>query len=204
VSLVPRQRPAIGRATLVTLAALVALVALAGCSTGADAVDTEAGGADRFAGGSGTVSQYPADEREVAPDLSGTLVGGGRFALSDVRGDVVVLNWWGSWCAPCRAEADELEAVHRATRARGVRFVGVNIRDTESKAKAFDRTFGVTYPSIFDKPGRVALRLRAFPPNAIPATVVVDRKGRVAAVFRRPLLREDLTPVLDRLAAEPR
>jgi len=130
------------------------------------------------------------------------LLDGRRFQLSSLAGDVVVLNFWGSWCAPCRAEAPELMAVYNATRASGVRFVGVNIKDERQLAEAFERTKGVSYPSIFDPDGRVALQLKNYPPNAIPSTVVIDRKGRVAAEFLHALLRQDLLPVVRSIARE--
>ncbi len=130
------------------------------------------------------------------------MLDGRRFQLSSLAGDVVVLNFWGSWCAPCRAEAPELMAVYNATRASGVRFVGVNIKDERQLAEAFERTKGVSYPSIFDPDGRVALQLKNYPPNAIPSTVVIDRKGRVAAEFLHALLRQDLLPVVRSIARE--
>jgi peroxiredoxin len=183
-------------------AVLAALLGVAGCSTGSDAVDPDAGGAQRFVAGSGEISQYAVGERKPAADVTGDLVDGGRFRLTALRGNVVVLNFWGSWCAPCRAEADDLQAVNVAAQPRGVRFVGVNIKDSESNAKAFERRYGVTYPSLFDEAGRVALQLRQFPPNAIPATIVIDRQGRVAAVIRKALLAEELQPIVLRVAAE--
>ncbi|TQS39745.1 TlpA family protein disulfide reductase [Cryptosporangium phraense] len=182
--------------------ALAALAALAACSTGADAVDQESGGSNRFVAGSGASKFYDAGDRTQAPNISGTLLDGGTFALDQARGDVVVFNFWGSWCAPCRAEADDLERVYTATKASGVRFVGVNVKDTESRAKAFDVNFKMTYPSLFDSAGRVALQLKAVPPNAIPATIIVDRQGRIAAVFRKGLLDDELQPVVERVAAE--
>lgn len=186
------------------LAAVVSLAALAACATGADAVDQSSGGSQRFVAGSGESTVYAVGDRNNAPDVSGTLLDGGTFSLSKARGDVVVLNFWGSWCAPCRAEADDLERVYTATKASGVRFVGVNVKDTESRAKAFDVNFKITYPSLFDQAGRVALQLRAAPPNAIPATIVIDRSGRIAAVFRKGLLDDELQPVVEKIAAEQR
>lgn len=186
------------------LAAVVSLAALAACSTGADAVDQDSGGSQRFVAGSGESAVYAVGDRKNAPDVSGTLLDGATFSLSKTRGDVVVLNFWGSWCAPCRAEADDLERVYTATKASGVRFVGVNVKDTESRAKAFGVNFKITYPSLFDQAGRVALQLEAAPPNAIPATIVIDRSGRIAAVFRKGLLDDELQPVVEKIAAEAR
>lgn len=187
---------------VVPLLAAVILVVAAGCSTGRNAVDQQAAGQFRFVAGAGHSALIPAGKRGSAPTLSGTLLDGRRFRLSSLRGNVVVLNFWGSWCAPCRAEAPELMAVYNASKAAGVRFVGINVKDDRQLAAAFDRTKGVTYPSLFDPDGRVALDFRNYPPNAIPSTIVIDRQLRVAAVFLRPLLRGDLLPVVQRLARE--
>jgi thiol-disulfide isomerase/thioredoxin len=182
-------------------AALAAAATLSACA-GQDAVDQTAGASDRFVAGDGTVVTPAVGHRPKAPEVIGTLLGGRRFNLAGHRGHVVVFNVWGSWCAPCRAEAPDLERVYRKTRASGVQFVGVNIRDTKATARAFDRTFHVTYPSIFDPAGRFVLQFRQLPPSTIPATVVVDRDGRIAALFRKPLLASDLLPVVRRIAGE--
>ncbi|MFG1926719.1 TlpA family protein disulfide reductase [Cryptosporangium sp. NPDC048952] len=183
---------------------LVAVTAaLAACSTGTDAVD-QSGSSTRFVAGSGSEKVYPAGERAAVPDISGKLLDGSSFRLSSARGDVVVLNFWASWCGPCRAEADDLQRVHQATKASGVQFLGVNIKDTESRAKGFDHKFNITYPSLFDPSQRVALQLKAAPPNAVPATIVLDREGRIAAVFRKGMLDSELQPVVEKIAAEQR
>lgn len=114
----------------------------------------------------------------------------------------MVINFWASWCAPCRLEAPELEATYQATKQLGVEFVGVAIRDERYKAKAFHDSFGITYPSVFDPPGKVALAFREVPPNTIPATTVIDRKGRIAAVFRKAVSQDELAPVIRKVAAE--
>jgi thiol-disulfide isomerase/thioredoxin len=184
------------------LVAALAVTALAGCSSGKDAVNQDAGGAQRFVAGSGSISQYAVADRKAAPKLTGELLDGTKYDLAAHQGKVVVINFWGSWCAPCRAEADDLEAVYAATKASGVEFLGVNIKDSRDNATAYETTFKVTYPSLYDRNQRVALKFRDTPPNAIPATIVLDRQGRVATVIRRPLLREDLRPVVERIAAE--
>jgi thiol-disulfide isomerase/thioredoxin len=162
-----------------------------------------AGGQYRFVAGTGQSTVIPAAKRGAAPDVQGELLDGAPFRLSDLRGMVVVLNFWGSWCAPCRAEAPELETVYQQTTASGVAFVGVNIKDDRQLAVAFARSRHVTYPSLYDPAGRVALRFRNYPPNAIPSTIVLDRQGRVTAVFLRPLLRGDLLAVVRQVAREP-
>lgn len=184
------------------LLALLVTVALAGCGTGDKAVDQGAGGQQRFVSGNGTMVEYAAADRKSAPRLTGELVDGSDYDPSANKGKVVVVNFWGSWCAPCRAEADDLEAVYAATKASGVEFLGVNVKDSRDNAKAYEQAFKVTYPSIYDRAQRVALKFRDTPPNAIPATIILDRQGRVAVVFRRPLLSKDLQPVVERVAAE--
>jgi thiol-disulfide isomerase/thioredoxin len=184
------------------LMATFAVVVLSSCTSGKDAVDQAAGSEQRFVSGSGTTVEYSPADRPAAPKLTGELLDGTDYDLSAQKGKVVVINFWGSWCAPCRAEADDLEAVYAATKASGVEFLGVNVKDSRDNAKAYEQAFQVTYPSIYDRSQRVALKFRDTPPNAIPATIVLDRAGRVAVVLRKPLLREDLQPYVTRIAAE--
>lgn len=113
---------------------------------------------------------------------------------------MVVVNFWGSWCPPCRAEADDLEATYQATKASGVKFLGINVQDNRDKALAFEEG-RVTYPSLFDPPSRLALAFD-ISPTTIPATVVLDRDGRVAVVIRSAVTQERLQPIVARIAAE--
>ena len=113
------------------------------------------------------------------------------------------MNIWGSWCGPCRGEAPALEQVAAASAPRGVTFLGVDVRDDRDAAADFVRSRGITYPSIFDPPGRSLLVLSGYPRNAVPSTIVLDRSHRVAAVFLTAVLASDLQPVVDRIAAEP-
>lgn len=187
---------------LVTALCAVAMAAtLAGC-TGQDAVNQTAGTSNRFVAGDGETDVLAPAERPAAPQVTGDLLDGGSFDLADHRGDVVVFNVWGSWCAPCRAEAGGLEQVYEQTKASGVDFVGINIRDQKSAARAMERTYDISYPSIYDPAGRAVLAFTDLPPNTIPATVVVDRAGRIAALFRKPVLVDDLLPVVQRIAHE--
>ncbi|MGH3327849.1 MAG: TlpA family protein disulfide reductase [Streptomycetales bacterium] len=178
---------------------------LAGCSTGtagSSAGSSAGGGESRYVSGDGSVRYVPPAQRRPAPEVSATTLDGDRLALSDHRGKVLVLNVWASWCPPCRAEAPALERVSQDVRSQGVRFVGINTRDSKANALAFERRFGITYPSLFDESGRVILAFREqLPPQAIPSTLVLDRRGRVAARALRPLtvggLRDLLAPVLE-------
>jgi thiol-disulfide isomerase/thioredoxin len=189
------------RAALALLLALVG-AATAGCTTGADAVDQAAGGEFRFVAGTGKGQTIAAADRKAAPAVRGDLLGGGSLDVGSLRGKVVVLNFWASWCAPCRVETPDFEQAYQATKARGVQFVGVAVKDDEQAARAFVAGKKIDYPSLFDPNGKVPLRFRDFPPRGLPYTIVLDKQGRVAAVYVIPLLREDIEPVVTRLADE--
>jgi thiol-disulfide isomerase/thioredoxin len=178
------------------------LVLVTGCGTGGPA--PAGGDGQGFVGGDGSVRVVDPEARQPAPDVSGETVDGGLLALSDLRGKVVVLNVWGSWCAPCREEAPYLQGVYDDTRRDGVRFVGINTRDDVAAAQAFERSFGVTYPSLVDTDGRLLLQFRgSLPPSSIPSTLVVDREGRIAARVLGPTTYSALKRLVDDVAAEP-
>jgi thiol-disulfide isomerase/thioredoxin len=116
----------------------------------------------------------------------------------------VVVNLWGQWCGPCRAEAPQLEQVAKATANKGVQFVGIDVRDAQRQApQDFVTDHHLSYPSIWDPPMRTLIALGAnYPTSVIPSTVVLDRRGRVAAVYLVALLAQDLQPTVERVAAE--
>ncbi len=126
---------------------------------------------------------FPIAERLPAPAISGTTLDGEPLDVADLRGKVVVVNFWASWCAPCRAEAPNLRAVAERRKAEGAEFVGVAIKDDRDAAQAFERRQGIPYPSLFDQAGVVLTRFRALAPQVPPTTLVLDRQGRVAARF---------------------
>ncbi|MBP2348977.1 thiol-disulfide isomerase/thioredoxin [Kribbella aluminosa] len=124
---------------------------------------------------------YAAGSRPQVPELRGQTLDGEQLALADLRGHVLVINVWGSWCQPCRKEAPDLARVARETAGRGVRFVGIDTRDNPAAARAFVRAFKVPYPSIIDD-GHMMLAFHGvIPVSAIPSTVVVDPAGKIAA-----------------------
>jgi thiol-disulfide isomerase/thioredoxin len=170
------------RATRAIAALVAGLAVVTACSDG-QVQRSDSAAQTRYIEGSGVVTIVPPEERELAPAFSGPLLGGtGEFDLAQVKGDVVVLNVWASWCPPCRSEAPALQAVSTELADQDVQFVGVNVKDNETDARAFEQEFGLTYPSIVDTTGALLLAFRdTLPPSAIPSTLVIDRKGRLAA-----------------------
>ncbi|GAA1992870.1 TlpA disulfide reductase family protein [Amycolatopsis minnesotensis] len=149
---------------------------------------------------------YDIGSRQPIPKLSGEdlMNPGKQLSVTDYAGKVVVLNLWGQWCAPCRRESPEIEKAHQQTKAAGVQVLGLDVRDPDRAApQDFMRDRGLTYPSIYDPPGRSLVQLTGYPRNVIPSTIVVDKKQRVAAVLLRDLLASDLVPIVQRIAAEP-
>ena len=162
--------------------ALGASLALAACEGGAIGQSTAASNGQSFVSGSAGTTVYGAASGPAAPRLTGTLLSGDKFALTQYGGHVVVLNFWGSWCTPCRAEAPSLAQLARHFTPRGVRFLGVDIRDSPATAEAFQSRFGISYPSLNDPGDEIALDFRdTVPPAGIPTTLVIGRSGRIAA-----------------------
>ena len=177
------------------LLALVLALGVSACSSASG----EAGSG--FVSGDGSLAVVAAEDRLPAPDVSGTTLTGEPLRLSDFRGDVVVLNVWASWCAPCRAEAPVLEAVWQEVQDDGVQFVGLDTRDTDEAALAFLEAYGVTYPNVIDADGRLQLLFSdTLPPQAIPSTLVVDREGRVAGRIIGRVTDATLTALIEDVA----
>lgn len=147
---------------------------LAGCTTDRPSGD---GG---YVSGTGLVTIIDEADRPEAPDISGEDLDGRPVALDDHAGQVVVLNVWGSWCPPCRAEAPVLAELS-AELSGDVAFLGIVIRDQVDAARAFEDKYGIDYPSIFDPGGKQLLGFRSYPAAAVPTTFVIDERGRIGA-----------------------
>ena len=179
----------------------VAVVALAGCTGGHDAVAQTGSIDSKYVGADGKTIVYPVAQRKAAPDVKGSTVDGGSADLASLRGDVVVLNFWAAWCPPCRLESTDLESVYKSTKDSGVAFLGVNSHDEKDSAKAFQDA-RLTYPSLFDPTGRIALSFSDVPPTALPCTLIIDRTGKVAVVIRNGVTVASLTPLVNQVLAE--
>ncbi|MEV5148458.1 TlpA disulfide reductase family protein [Streptomyces sp. NPDC052727] len=169
------------RAALLSAVAAVAALTLSACGKGG----TSGGGGDtHFVTGNNGIDTVPVGKRATAPDLSGKTIDGKTLDVADYRGKVVVINVWGSWCGPCREEAQYFAKVSKEYRDKGVQFVGINTRDTSTTpAVNFEKEHGVEYPSLYDPTGRLMLRFEkgTLNPQLIPSTLVIDRHGKVAA-----------------------
>ena len=170
----PMTRPRLLVLLPVLLLGLVGV--LAGCGSTAT-------GSKGYIAGEGVITELPVAKRQAPGTVAGQSLDGKHLSLAAERGKVVVVNVWGSWCPPCRAEADVLVAAAHDLRSRGVVFLGINSRDpSAAQARAFVRRYDVPYPSIYDPSGKNLLAFRGtLGPTSIPSTVVIDPKGRVAA-----------------------
>ncbi len=169
---------------------------LTGCSADPS---TDAG----FVSGDGSVTILDPGARAQAPVVSGTNLEGQQLSTSDFPGDIIVLNVWASWCAPCRAEAPALEEVAAEYADQGVQLIGLNTRDSEASARNFIKNYGVSFPSIVDTDGRLQLLFNeTLPPQAIPSTIVIDRNGRVAARALGAVDASTLSAIVDQLQQE--
>ncbi|MGW2823220.1 TlpA family protein disulfide reductase [Streptomyces sp. NPDC001443] len=194
------RRAALGTAGIA--GAAVAALLLSACTSGG----TSGGGGDtNFVLGKDGIATADKGERAAAPDLSGETVDGKRLDVAAYKGQVVVLNVWGSWCPPCRAEASGFEKVHQDLKGQGVQFVGINTRDTStSPARAFEKQYGVSYQSLYDPTGKLMLRFAkgTLNPQAIPSTLVLDRDGKIAARSLSALSEEKLRKMISPVLAE--
>ena len=141
------------------------------------------------------VSSYTPANRKVARSWKGIDLHGASLRSSDFKGSITVVNFWASWCGPCRAEQPDLEKVWNDYKDEGVRFLGVTVRDTLTNARAHVEEFGVTYPSVFtENDTTIAYKYGVL---FVPSTIVLDRSGRIAAKIIGPTHVSDLKRLID-------
>lgn len=170
------------RLTAVAAVAALSVGALAGCSSDPLAQQYLAGDNKNYIAGDGSVTEIALGNRGKPVEFSGETQAGTRVTSAQYRGNVLVVNFWYAGCAPCRAEAADLEKVYNNTKGSGTNFLGVNVRDQAATIVSFNDKFGVTYPSVVDQNGHMQLAFASdVPPNAVPTTLVLDAQGRVAA-----------------------
>lgn len=187
------------RIIIVVLVLLAAALVAAGLARSLSGV----GAQDSGTAISRAVTEYPPGSRAEPVDLSGAGLTGESIEIGTWRGAVVVINVWGSWCAPCRQEAPVLAAASSAYADEGVQFLGVNVRDNAAAAIAFEESYGITYPSIDDSDGRALLSLaQHLPGSGVPVTLILDRDGRPAARILGAVEESTLTSLLDTILAE--
>jgi peroxiredoxin len=146
---------------------------------------------------------YATGHRPLAPDFTATTLTGSTLSFSSYRGRVVVLNFWGSWCVPCREEASTLSAVAAQYQPSGVSFLGVDVRDTTASAEAFARSFHVTYPSVSDTSSLITQDFTVVVPIAgTPTTLVIDRTGHIAGAVFGTATYPELTAILAKVTAK--
>lgn len=161
------------------------MLALTACSSGGDTLAEQwREGSDKgYVEGDGSTLSIPPAERTEPVIFSGETDLGDELGSDDTLGNVTVVNFWYAGCAPCRAEAGDLNESYETFSPDGVAFVGVNTRDERAQAQQFAEQFSVEYPSIMDNAeGRAVQRAFAgqVPLNAVPTTLVLDTEGRVA------------------------
>ncbi|MFF3452767.1 TlpA family protein disulfide reductase [Streptomyces sp. NPDC002730] len=193
------------RAALLTAVVAVGALSLSACSGDSNG-KSGGGGNTNFVTDSGGISTVAKGKRTAPNKLSGETLEGKPLDIADFKGKVVVMNAWGSWCPPCRAEAPHFAKVSKETKAKGVEFVGINTRDpNKGPALAFEKDFEIGYPSLYDPVSK--LIVNGFPkgslnPQSIPSTIVLDREGKIAARSLKALNATELRKIIDPLIAE--
>ncbi len=183
---------------------LLAAATLLGACTGKDAVNSSGNGQFTFKSATKVGTSIPVGNRKAIGKVTGTLIGGGAWSLSADAGKVVVVNYWASWCAPCRIETPQLDSLYRELKSQPITFVGIDTKDysPERRVEPSSRpTTSATRSCTTSRAGRRP-ELGNVPASNLPFTVIIDKHERVAAVYLTSVLPADLRPVLTALAAE--
>ncbi len=179
------------------------LPAVTACSGGAIAANNQQSSGQSFVSGSYSSKYLAPGSRPAAPAVAGTTLTGQKFSLGAEHGKIVVLNFWGSWCGPCRSEAPALAALARYFAHKPVSFLGDDVNDSPASALAFQHTFGIGYPSLNDPGSKTALAFHnTLPPSAIPSTLLIDKTGRIAAIIVGGVAYNGLRALITKVLAE--
>ena len=189
------------RRAAVSLAA-VAAVLLAGGLTMAFSGSSSTPSGETYVDGDPSAVLYAPGHQALLPDFSGKTLTGTPLSFSTYRGRVVVLNFWGSWCPPCRSEAPTLAALSAKYSHHEVSFLGVDVEDTPVNGEAFEQGFGITYPSLND-PGQAVAQVisSALPISGTPTTLVIDPTGHVAGAIFGTATYSVLNEMISKVAA---
>jgi cytochrome c biogenesis protein CcmG/thiol:disulfide interchange protein DsbE len=136
----------------------------------------------------------------LAPDFTLKTYHDAEITLSSHRGKVVILNFWASWCPPCRVEAPELNTLFDEYQAKGVMIVGIGYLDNERDAQRYLNEFGVRFPTGHDDQSIVSRKYRV---KGVPETYIIDKNGMIRAMMVSNVTAARLRPILDELLAEP-
>lgn len=131
----------------------------------------------------------------LAPDFTLDTYDGGPITLSGLRGQVVVVNFWASWCVPCADEAPALERAWQTYRDQGVMFIGVDYVDSDAEGRKFIEKYGITYPNGPDLGNRIS---DAYKIKGVPETFIIDRQGEIVFFAMRPLSFEELSAQIEK------
>ena len=190
-----RRRTVVLAATVFTGVLLVVVLVTGWAGSGHSGVTTIDGNANAVL--------YATGHRPLAPEFTATTLTGSKLSFSSYRGKVVVLNFWGSWCVPCREEASTLSMAAAQYQPSGVSFLGVDVRDTTASAEAFANRFHITYPSVSDTSSAITLDFTAVVPIAgTPTTLVIDRTGHIAGAVFGATTYPELTAILAKVTGK--
>jgi thiol-disulfide isomerase/thioredoxin len=183
---------------------IAAVLLLTGCASDPLAEQYKEGSNKGYIAGDGSVTEIPEAERGDSISFAGATESGEKISSEDFTGEVLVVNFWYAACAPCRAEAPDLQELSAEYDGKGAQFIGVNVYDQADTALSFNETYGITYPSILDvQDGAVKLAFTGtVPPKAVPTTIVLDKEGRVSARILGQLKEASILGTLSRDAIE--